>query len=229
MPRALELRQAHQALWEQMVGHPFVLALGDGTLPRGVFADYMAQDYLFIDALARAVAYGVAKAPDLATAKPMGDFLHTLLGAEEAWFRGAFAELGVPAPGPEARRLPPTQRFGSFLLRVGRNGTFQQIAAALYVTEGTYYDWATRLARGGRRPKEALYRDWIDLHADDSLGGFVAVLSDCLEAPPSSPSEEERIGRVFASALRHEVGFWQAVYPPARRRRARRRAAGGEA
>ena len=49
MPRALELRQAHEALWERTVGHPFVLALGDGTLPRGVFADYMVQDYLFID------------------------------------------------------------------------------------------------------------------------------------------------------------------------------------
>ena len=221
MPRALELRQAHEALWERMVGHPFVLALGDGTLPRGVFADYVVQDYLFIDALARTVAYGVAKAPDLATAKPMGDFLHTLLGAEENWFRGAFAELGVPAPGTDAQGLPQTQRFGSFLLRVGRSGTYQQVATALYVTEGTYYDWATRLARGGRRPpKETLYRDWIDLHADDSLGGFVAFLSDCLEAPPSSPSEEERIGRVFASTLRYEVGFWEAVYPNSRRHRA---------
>ena len=223
MPRALDLRQAHHTLWERMVGHPFVLALGDGTLPRGVFADYMAQDYLFIDALARTVAYGVAKAPDLATAKPLGDFLHSLLGAEEAWFRGAFSELGVPVPGPGAHPLPATQRFSSFLLRVGRSGTFQQVATALYVSEGTYYDWATRLTRQGRQPKDTLYRGWIGLHADDALGRFVAFLSDCLEAPPSSPLEEKRLERVFTATLRHELGFWEAVYPaPARRSAARK-------
>ncbi len=133
--------------------HPFVLALGDGSLPRSVFAAYMAQDYLFVDALTRTVAYGIAKAPRPAEAKPLGDFLQTLLGAEDDLFRRVFAELGMEPPtSSPPEPLPITERFGSFLVRLGRRGTFEQIATALFVTEGTYADWASRLAAEGRRP-----------------------------------------------------------------------------
>ena len=57
MRRIGRLSEAFSETWERVVRHPFVLALGDGTLPRRAFAAYMAQDYLFVDALARTVAH----------------------------------------------------------------------------------------------------------------------------------------------------------------------------
>ena len=211
MSRSADLKQGHHDAWERVVRHPFVLALGDGSLPRPVFAAYMAQDYLFVDALTRTVAYGIAKAP--AAAKPLGDFLQTLLGAEDDLFRRVFAELHMPSPAisrPEP--LPITERFGSFLVRLGRRGTFEQIATALFVTEGTYADWASRLAAEGRRPSDALYRDWIDIHADASLKALVDYLSGCMGAATGDSSEQE-LDRVFRQALRYELAFWNAFYP----------------
>ena len=200
-------------MWERMVRHPFVLALGDGSLPRPVFAAYMAQDYLFVDALVRTVAYGIAKAPGAAAAKPLGHFLQTLLGAEDDLFRRVFAELGMAPPtSSPPEPLPITERFGSFLVRLGRRGTFEQIATALFVTEGTYADWASRLADEGRRPSDALYRDWIDIHADASLKALVDYLSGCMGAATGDSSEQE-LDRVFRQALRYELAFWNAFYP----------------
>jgi thiaminase/transcriptional activator TenA len=101
---ATDLRAAHDDLWEKTVRHRFVLDLGDGTLPRKVFRDYMVQDYLFIDKLVRLVAGAIAKAPLGADQRPLGAFLSTLLGAEDDLFKRVFAEMDVPWPMPS----PPT-------------------------------------------------------------------------------------------------------------------------
>ena len=217
MTRSEHLLAQHKEAWERVVRHPFVLALGDGTLPRQAFAAYMAQDYLFVEALTRTVAYGIAKAPSAAEARPLGAFLQTLLGAEDDLFKRVFEELGAPPPA-EARPepLPVTARFARFLSGIGRRGTFEEIAAALYVTEGTYADWASRLVAEGRRPDDTLYRGWIDIHADPSLAELVAHLGGWIDAAPAE--REPALAAVFGRALRHEIAFWNA-FVPARGRR----------
>ena len=210
--RSARLREEYRETWERMVRHPFVLALGDGTLPRQTFAAYMAQDYLFVDALTRTVAYGIAKAPSGVDARPLGAFLQTLLGAEDDLFERVFDQLGADSP---ARTRPEpllvTARFSRFLAGVGRRGTFEEIATALYVTEGTYADWASRLVAEGRRPDDALYRDWIDIHADASLAELVGHLGDWMEA--ADDGAEPALASVFRRALRYEVAFWNAFVP----------------
>ena len=43
-----ELRAAVGVVWERVVTHPFVLELGDGTLPQPTFDVYFDQDHLFL-------------------------------------------------------------------------------------------------------------------------------------------------------------------------------------
>ena len=217
-----DLTEAHREEWERVVLHPFVLELGAGTLPRRTFAAYMAQDYLFVDALARTVAYGIAKAPSAAEARPLAAFLQTLLGAEDDLFGRVFDELGMPPPAerrPEP--LPVTARFGRFVEGVGRRGTFEEIATALYVTEGTYADWASRLVAEGRRPDDALYQGWIDIHADPALAELVAHLGRWIDAAPAE--SEPALASVFRRALRHEAAFWNAFVPTRTKMREGRR------
>lgn len=35
-------------VWDQFINHPFVLAMGDGTLPVESFKGYLIQDYLYL-------------------------------------------------------------------------------------------------------------------------------------------------------------------------------------
>ena len=35
-------------VWHRFVNHPFVLAMGDGTLPLESFKGYLVQDYLYL-------------------------------------------------------------------------------------------------------------------------------------------------------------------------------------
>ncbi|MEX2430345.1 MAG: TenA family protein [Dehalococcoidia bacterium] len=213
MKRSDAFRERHAADWERMVRHPFVLALGRGDLPKDAFGAYMVQDYLFIEALVRTVAYGVAKAPSVQAAKPLGDFLAVLLGAEDDLFRDVFASLGREWPMREkSEPLPVIRRFGAFLEGVGKRGSFAAIATALYVTEGTYADWAQGLVREGLVPDDSLYKGWIDIHAVPSLADFAAYVGGHMGAMEGSP-EDEALERIFQRALRYEIGFWDAVYP----------------
>ena len=206
------MRTAHQDLWERMVTHPFVLELGEGTLPVEKFARYFVQDYIFVRTLAKVVGLAVAKAPSLEAAQPLSPFLHTLLNAEKALFFRAFEELGVaPADYLNAVALPTGQAIASFMLATAYDGTFDDIVTMLLVTEWTYYDWATRLAQAGKQPRHRMYREWIDIHAARELGDFVAALKHHVDtAAPADAAP--RLTKLFGDTLRHEYRFWDMAY-----------------
>ncbi|MEX2430799.1 MAG: TenA family protein [Dehalococcoidia bacterium] len=213
MKRSEAFRQRYADEWERMVRHPFVLALGRGDLPKEVFGAYMVQDYLFIDALVRNVAYGVAKAPSVQAAKPLGDFLSVLLGAEDDLFKQVFESLGREWPmreRPEA--LPVIKELGDYLIDLGWQGAFEDIATALYITEGTYSAWGRLLVGDGLVPDDPLYKGWVDIHAVDSLADFAGYMGDCMGEMDGSATDE-RLAGVFQRCLRYEIDFWEAVYP----------------
>ena len=60
------LRQAAAPIWEKCLRHPFVTAIGDGTLPVEKFQYFMLQDYLYLFDYAKVFALGVVKAQDRA-------------------------------------------------------------------------------------------------------------------------------------------------------------------
>ena len=155
-----ELRHKYHDLWEKMVTHPFVLEMGDGTLPVEKFRSYFSQDYVFVSDLVSLTALGMSKAPDFAAAGMLNQFLTGILNPENDLFVRALRELDASEEELTAAVASPvTQGFVDFLTRVGHEGTFDEIVTVLYVTEGTYLDWATRLIDAGRVPDNAASTD----------------------------------------------------------------------
>ena len=58
------LRKLAQPVWDAQLTHPFVIALGKGTLPERKFRYYILQDARFLADLARVFAAGALRAPD---------------------------------------------------------------------------------------------------------------------------------------------------------------------
>jgi thiaminase/transcriptional activator TenA len=207
-----ELRHQYHDLWHRMVTHPFVVEMGDGTLPVAKFRAYFLQDYVFVHDLVAMTSMGLAKAPTFLAANQLHQFLAGILNPENDLFVRAFTELGVAAEAYAAASASPvTQAFGDFMVRTGLEGSFEDIVTVLYVTEGTYLDWGTRLLEAGKRPSNAVYREWIDIHGPQALGAFVAWLGQHLDSAELR-SQLPRIDKIFHTALRYEYLFWEAAY-----------------
>ena len=212
-----ELKTRHADLWRRMTHHPFVEEMGDGTLSAERGRRYFLQDYVFVNDLVAMISVGVAKAPDFEAGSHLYAFLSGILdpkaAAENAFFKRVFAEFGADEDEYSAvGASPTTQAFGDFLIRTALEGSFEEIVAVCYVTEGTYLDWGTRLLERGKRPANPVYREWIDLHGPAVLGDFVAWCEGYLDGADMSAAQRAAVSRAFHAALRYEYLFWEAAY-----------------
>ena len=167
-------------LWERVVTHPFIKEMGDATLSKEVFRRYFVQDYAVVGDIVATVAYGIAKAPDLDGAEILNRFMQGILNPEKEIFHDTLRDFHA-TPEELADKKPITEAFGDFLVRIGLEGTFADIATVLYVTEGTYMDWAGRLINAGKKPQVEAYQAWIDIHGPDVLGDVVQYLGRYLD------------------------------------------------
>jgi len=185
--------------------------MADGSLSPEIFKTYFLQDYVFVNDLVPLAAQGIAKAPNLDAASIFNGFLVGVLDPENDLFMRFFDELGATQEDySSAKASPTTQAFGDFLVRTSLEGTFDEIALVLYVTEGTYLDWGTRLIEEGADPNNAVYREWIDLHGPAVLGSLVSWLESYINN--HSQITEERADYLFHTALRYEFLFWESAY-----------------
>ena len=141
-----ELRYSVISVWEQVATHPFVLDLGEGTLPQDAFTTYFDQDYLFLKDWEILLSLATAKSPNFAAARQIVGFLHLGLGGEEGLFQQAFRERGLSTQDvANLEYLPTTLNYSGYLRRRAYEGTFLQVIATLLAVEWPYLDWAQRL------------------------------------------------------------------------------------
>jgi thiaminase/transcriptional activator TenA len=210
-----DLRRTYHSLWEGMVEHPFVHALGRDALPLPVFQHYFQQDYLFLKAFVTLLALTIAKAPDFPTKRGLARFLAQVTEGEEGLFRRAFAEWGLtPAQVEAIRPHPKVAPYLHFMERTAYHSPFHYALTLLVVSEWTYLDWAQRVVRRYGLPKTPLYREWVDLHSAPAFADFVAWLRGRLDALGETlpPHARQGVAGVFAATLLHETRFWEAAY-----------------
>ena len=216
MPLADDLRAKYHHQWEAVATHPFVLEMGEGSLDIAKFRDYFRQDYVFCKDLVALTAIAIAKAaPDYEAGKVLNGFLANFLSAENDLFLGGFHDLGVTAEEYRATTANPvTQAFGDFMVRTALEGDFDDILPLLYVTEGTYLDWASRLIKAGARPGNAVYQGWIDIHSPAALDEVVGWLYRRLDDAGRRANDGKlaNMERIFLTTLRYEYRFWEACY-----------------
>ena len=206
-----ELRREHEGLWEKMVGHPFVVEMGDGTLSPERFQRYLEQDYLFVMEFVRVLALGIAKAPDIDMRKRLADFTAAVLGGGRDFFRTNMRQMGRTDAEIEALSpLPTCLSFSNHMLTTAYDGNFYDILTVLYCLEASYLDWGQRLVQSGALERDSLYKGWIEIHAAQPLVDFVTWLTDRVDETPEY--ERDKMHRLVAECLGYEVLFWDMAY-----------------
>ena len=96
----------HAAAWQAATVHPFLAGVRDGSLPEHPFDRWLAQDYLFAQALVRAQSRIAATAPLADVGLLAGGVVATV--GELGWFEEMAARRGLALDAPCIRRLGPT-------------------------------------------------------------------------------------------------------------------------
>ena len=198
------------ALWaasgdlvQAAVAHPFVRGLGDGSLPREVFAGYVAQDAFFLESFARAYALALARSPDAATLLALADLLAGV--RDELGLHASYAaQWGIDMAGVEP--APATLAYTDFLLATAATGGVGLVCAAMTPCMRLYAHLGAALDADTAGP----YGEWVRTYADPGFEALAVRLEDLLD---EHAQDEPAVRAAYRRAMELELAFFTAALP----------------
>jgi thiaminase/transcriptional activator TenA len=199
----------HDLLWrsnadlaQSCLAHPFVQALGDGTLRADRFRDYIAQDAFFLRAFANVYGLALARSSD---PEDIAWFSELIGGVQDELklHRVYAAELGI-----DLERVTPNaacRAYTDFLMRTAWHGSLAETVAALVPCMSLYAFLGKELAPkcGPLHP----YRKWIETYSSGEFAQLANRLESMLDRVGSDAKE---IRDAYRYALECEINFFSA-------------------
>lgn len=205
------LLREHQPVWQAMQQHRFVVDIEQDSLPETVFNRYLVFEGNFVATAIAIFALGVSKAPDIRQQRWLIGVLNALVDTQIAWFEQVLAERRVnPADYPDDR--PGVCRFRDGMLRIAREGSYEQIITLMFGAEWMYYCWCRRVS--DRPQSDADLRRWVEMHAEEEFYRQACWLKAELDrcAMALNESEKQALSALYGEVLQWEIDFHTAAY-----------------
>jgi thiaminase/transcriptional activator TenA len=185
-----------------VLAHPFVRGIGDGSLPKDLFAGYIAQDAFFLESFARAYALALARSRDTSTLLTLADLL-----------AGVRQELGLHADyagswGIDMTRvepLPSTSAYTEFLLATACTQDLGVIYAAMTPCMRLYAWLGSSLDAHTAGP----YAQWVQTYADPEFNATATSLERLLD---EQADDTATVRTAYRRAMRLELEFFDAAF-----------------
>lgn len=191
-------------LWQRIREHRFLTETRDGTLPAEVFAIWLRQDYLFVEAAIPFIAALIPRAPTEHWSALAG--VVQALEKELQLFEERAARVGV-----NLRGAPPSftcHAYIQFLMATAHTRSYAEAYTVLYAAERAYHDsWL--VVRDGI-DEDSPWLPFVENWAGDEFAGYVSYLGGELEtlAAAAGPDERARMGELYRLTLLYEIAFW---------------------
>jgi formylaminopyrimidine deformylase / aminopyrimidine aminohydrolase len=189
----------HEAAWRAATVHPFLAGVRDGSLPEDCFDRWLAQDYLFAQALVRAQSRITARAPLADVALLAGGVIATV--GELGWFEEMAARRGLDLGAP---MHPTTRAYCDFLLALTYSGYPAQITT-IWALERTYLEsWDSA------RPGAHRYREFVNRWTTEDFRSYVGDLQSSVDRQleTSVGEQAQEAEDTFFWVTHYERGFW---------------------
>ena len=203
----------HDGLWDSnldlvraCLAHPFVQALGDGTLKSDLFRVFIGQDAFFLRAFLKAYALALARSEDAEAIAAFYDLIGGVLD-ELKLYRAYAAELGIDLQRVVAN--PACRAYTDFLLRTAWHTSLGETLAAMTPCMRLYAYLGGELVSkcSGRHP----YRGWIEAYSSEEFGRLATRLEALLDRIAEDTRE---VQESYRYALQCELNFFSGVLSP---------------
>jgi thiaminase/transcriptional activator TenA len=200
-------------LYDQIVAHPFLAGLADGTLDQERFRFYVVQDALYLRDYARALSVCGARAPAEDDVAMFNQHAAGAIAVERELHAGFLADFGLTPAEVEASPIAPTnQAYTSYLLASVYAGSFAEALAAVLPCYWIYAEVGAHLLQRGS--PDPLYQRWIDTYGGEEFAAVVQAVRDLTDQVGADLGEAElaRVHQRFATTSRYEWMFWDAAW-----------------
>lgn len=208
-----ELWRSIEDTYTEILSHPFLKGLTDGTLPEESFRYYVLQDALYLREYARALSLAGVRSPDESALVMFNEHSAGAITVERSLHEGFLKDLGVTRGEAEATKPSPTTlAYTSFLLKTATLGDYPEVLGAVLPCYWIYERAGkSLLERGSPNPR---YQKWIDTYAGEDFGALVeAVLSLSDNVfQDLNPAQKARVADTFRTTSRYEWMFWDAAW-----------------
>lgn len=188
----------------EVLGNRFVRGISDGSLPREIFAGYIAQDAFFLESFARAYALALARSSDTATLLTLADLLGGV--RQELGLHASYAgSWGIDMAGVTPR--PATLAYTEFLLATASTQDLGVIYAAMTPCM-RLYAW---LGASLDAVKAGPYAQWVQTYADPGFEETAASLERLLD---DQADDTSAVRTAYRRAMRLELEFFEASFAP---------------
>lgn len=210
-----ELRRDVDPIWQRIFAHPFLIEMGEGTLPIEKFRFYIKQDYPFLVEFARCLGIATAKAQDLETMRTFASLLKDSLTLEMEMLEGLGNRLGVPSGEMRNAGLTPSNMgYTRHMLYVSYSGSVGETLAAMLPCMWSYQEIGERLVRDEGIKRHPIYSEWGATYVSQEYADLVDLYKDLVDrfATKGGKTERNRMRSHFITSSRYEYMFWDMAY-----------------
>src|SRR6478609_9811433 len=150
MSFSTRLRQLAQPIWDAQLTHPFVVALGNGTLPEHKFRFYILQDARFLGELARVFSAGAQRAPDSESALRLTKLAEETIVVERSLHEGYGTKWNMsPKQMTSVPMAPSNYAYTRHMLAIAQSGSAAEITVVALPCAWIYCVVGQHLLRHG--------------------------------------------------------------------------------
>ena len=209
------LRQLAKPIWDAQFKHPFVMALGKGTLLKRKFQYYILQDARYLEELARIFALGAQKAQDPDTALRFAKLVEETIIVERGLHETYGKQWKLTAADMRNTPLAPTNyAYCRHMRSTAQTGTLAELTVVALPCAWIYCAVGRHLLRKGPPSPKHPYRDWLLLYGSPEFAEVTRWMRALVdkEAKRAGKAEKERMSEAFLTSSRYEWMFWDMAW-----------------
>ena len=202
-----------EGIFKQILEHPFLRGLTDGSLDQESFRFYVVQDSLYLREYARTLAICAAKAPDDESIQMFAEHAAGAIAVERGLHNSFFADFELSVEEVRSTQMGPTTlAYTSYLLAAAGRGSFSEALGAVLPCYWIYWEVGKVLAEHGS--PNPLYQRWIDTYGGDEFAAIVRSVLELTERVGKrlSSDEEVKVTEHFVTTSRYEWMFWDGCW-----------------
>ncbi len=215
-PFARACIDAAAGAWGASFGHPFIVALREGSLAPERFRFYQMQDARYLEAFSDASVLISTRCTSPADKLWFIDAARIALVTEGELHAGYGKTLGYGPTDIATLELTPTNRaYQDHMISTALRGSLVEAVAALTPCPWLYIDLGQHLLETLRTiPDGHPYAAWLRMYSDPQFNSFMEQLLERLQrfADGADAAARERATVAFVTSARYEWMFWDQAW-----------------